>query len=150
PFFPYERILVAGAGSRYTSGGFSGDDGPATAAKLNRPTDVVLGKDGSFYIADSGNNRVRRVDKTGKISTFAGNGIVSYAPLADGSIAKDSWIRDPYALAAADDGSIYVASKASSTIYQVSSDGRIATIAGTGSAGFDGDGGRARNASLNH
>lgn len=148
--FPYERILVAGAGSRYASGGFSGDGGPAIFAKLNSPNDLVFGKDGSLYIADSGNNRVRRVDKDGKISTFAGNGIFSYYPLVDGSIAKDSWICDPYALAAAADGSIYIASNACSTIYRVSPDGRIATIAGTGWATLSGDGGPAANAALNH
>src|SRR5262249_3707104 len=62
----------------------------------------------------------------------------------------DSGICDPYALAAADDGNIYIASKLCNAIYRVSPDGRIATIAGTGWAAFAGDGGRAIDASLNH
>src|SRR5207249_4298413 len=67
------------AGDTGQAGGFAGDGGPATAALLKTPSSVAFDADGNLYIADAGNNRIRRVDKQGIITTFAGNGRAGFA-----------------------------------------------------------------------
>jgi sugar lactone lactonase YvrE len=131
-----------------SSSGFSGDGGLATAATLANPLDVCVGGDGNFYIADYGNNRIRKiVASTGVISTVAGDGAAAFG--GDGGQATAAQINQPYGVAADQSGNIFVADTDNHRIrYVAAATGIISTIAGTGSATFDGDGGLAVNASF--
>ena len=146
---------VAGSGQY----GFSGDGGPATQASLgyrNFPITVALGADGSLYIADSGNNRIRRVAPDGIISTVAGNGCNSGYPdyssceLGDGGPAIKARLYFPTGVALGADGSLYIADQVNVRIRRVAPDGIISTVAGNGLYGFSGDGGPATQAQLFH
>ena len=123
---------VAGA----TAPGFSGDGGPATEAQLNNPKDVAFGPDGSLYIADSGNQRVRRVDPDGIITTVAGNGDLLYN--GDDIPAVDASLSTPVALAIGPDSSLYIATLGSGSgtaglrVRRVGPSGIITTVAGKG------------------
>lgn len=137
------RILtVVGTGQR----GGDGDGGRATAARLDRPAAVAALADGTLFIADSGNDRVRRVTADGRISTFAGSGEKGFS--GDGGPATDARLDKPVDLAVAPDGSVYVVDAGNRRIRRVSHDGRITTVAGTGESGFAGDGGPATAAQL--
>ena len=139
---------VAGTGaSGFAGGGFSGDGGPATAAKLYTPSAVAVGPDGSLYIADTNNNRIRRVGPDGIITTVAGNSI--YAGFSgDGGPATAAQLSSPRHVAVGPDGSLYIADTNNSRFRRVAPDGIIATLAGTGVFGSSGDGGSATAAQL--
>jgi len=127
--------------------GFSGDGGPATAAQLNFPTDIAVGPDGSLYIADQGNQRIRRVGPDGIISTVAGK--TSPGGFSgDGSQATEAELNSPTGVAVGPDGSLYIADRLNERIRRVGPDGVIKTVAGTTVRGFGGDGGPATNAKL--
>jgi len=128
--------------------GSSGDGGPAAAAAMNEPRGIVFDKAGNAYISDSQNNKVRRVTPDGKISEFAGTGEDDFG--GDGGPAKDAHLSFPLGLALDAAGNLYIADANNGRIRRVNaSDGKIATIAGNGLVGFDGDGGLARDATLN-
>ena len=135
---------VAGTGEK----GFSGDGGPATAAELRDPSALALAPDGSFYLADTYNHRVRRVDPNGIISTVAGTGEWGFS--GDGGPATAAQLRSPRALALAPDGSLYLADTYNYRVRRVDPSGIISTVAGTGEWGFSGDGGPATAAQLDH
>ncbi len=116
---------------------FTGDGGPATSATLAYPYGVAVAPDGSLIIADSDNVRIRRVTPDGKIDTIAGNG--EYGSSGDGGPAKQATIGWVLSIAVAPDGTIYF-SDDFERIRKISKDGTITTIAGTGEAGFNGDG----------
>ncbi|MBN4082463.1 hypothetical protein JYT13_01505, partial [Mariprofundus ferrooxydans] len=82
---------------------FSGDGGPATQAALGNPYGIAVAADGSLYIADYGNNRIRKVSKDGIITTVAGNG--SWGFSGDGGSATQAALRWPAGIAVAADGS---------------------------------------------
>ncbi|MBU2008401.1 MAG: hypothetical protein KJ624_00905 [Chloroflexi bacterium] len=123
-----------------------GDGGPATAAQLSGPVGLALDS-GSLYIADGGNNRVRRVDlATGTITTFAGTGEGGYG--GDGGPATAAQLSSPRGLAV-DSGNLYVADSGNNRIRRVDlATGTITTFAGTGEGGHGGDGGPATAAQL--
>ncbi len=127
--------------------GFSGDGGPATAAKLNGPTDVFEDAAGNFYIADRNNNRVRKINTAGIISTIAGTGTAGYS--GDGGLATLAKLKHPNGVAVDAAGNIYIADESNNVIRMVNAAGIISTIAGTTVAGFSGDGGVATSARLN-
>ena len=131
---------VAGTGA----GGFSGDGGPATSAQLRRPRGVALDGAGNLYIADSENNRIRKVDTSGTITTVAGGG----SDLGDGGPATSAQLRRPIGVAVDGTGNLYIADTDSYRIRKVDTSGTITTVAGTGAGGFSGDGGPATNAQL--
>ncbi len=135
---------VAGTGAR----GFSGDGGPATEAELAYPEDVAIGTDGSIYIADRGNHRIRRVAPDGTISTVAGNGSRGFS--GDGGPATKAQLYSPQDVAVGPDGSLFIADRRNNRIRRVTRDGTIATMAGSGgmAGGFSGDGGPATLALL--
>ena len=128
--------------------GYGGDNGPATSAMLTWPHDVSVDQvTGEVYIADSNNNRVRKVDTSGTITTVAGNGRVGLA--GDGKLATTARLNKPKSVAV-DDGRLYIADGLNDAIRVVDlSTGIITRLAGTGVAGFSGDGGPATEAMLN-
>ena len=133
---------VAGTGTA----GFTGDGGPATQARLRGPIGIAFGPDCSLYIADRNNHRIRRVGPDGIIFTVAGTGTAGFS--GDGGPAKQAGLNSPNGVAVAQDGSLYIADRANRRIRRVGPDGIITTVAGTGTAGFSGDGGAATLASL--
>ena len=134
---------VAGTGAA----GFSGDGGAATAATLNAPVAIAVLSDGSFLIADSANNRIRKVSAGGIISTVAGTGAAGFS--GDSGAATAALLDSPVSVAALSDGGFLIADSANGRIRKVSAGGVITTVAGTGIAAFGGDGGAATAAQLN-
>ena len=124
--------------------GFGGDGGPATDAALNSPEGVAVDSAGNVYIADSFNNRIRKIDTSGRITTVAGNGDSGYT--GDGA-ATQVGLNDPSGVAVDNSGNIYIADNSNHRIRKVSG-GTITTIAGNGIGGFSGDGGPATSAQL--
>jgi len=131
---------VAGTGAA----GFSGDGGPATQAALNFPSSLALGPDGSLYVGDMGNNRVRRIAPGGTITTFAGGGAQS----GEGLPATDVALEVPQGVAVGPDGSLYLSELFKGRIRKVSPDGLITTFAGAPGGADPGDGGPASRARL--
>ncbi len=113
--------------------GFSGDGGPATSSQLQAPQDIALGPDGSLYIADTSNQRIRRVDLNGVIQTVAGSGPTGAGSFSgDGGPATSATLQNPTGIDVAADGTLYIADRDNGRIRQVSPGGVIATIAGSG------------------
>jgi sugar lactone lactonase YvrE len=138
-------IITTIAGS--SAPGFDGDGGSATIAHLNLPTAITLDAAGNLYVADTQNHRIRKVDGiTGIITTVAGNGIQGFS--GDGSVATAASIDSPNGLAA-DNADLYLADTHNHRIRKINlTSGVITTIAGNGSAGFNGDGSTADAASV--
>jgi sugar lactone lactonase YvrE len=132
---------VAGNGTA----GFSGDNGPAAAAVLNSPYGLAIDSGGNLYIADSSNNRIRRVSPAGTIATVAGGG----AGLGDGGPATSAMLAFPIRAVANAAGDLYIADFGNARIRKVNGGGVITTVAGNGTVGFSGDGGPATQAQLN-
>jgi len=127
--------------------GYSGDGGPAGSAELNSPYGVSVDASGNVYIADTQNSVIRKVDSTGKITTIAGNGTLGYG--GDGGPATSATLWDPYRVVADHTGNVYIADYNNNRIRKVDTTGKITTIAGTGTAGYNGDGIPATTAQLN-
>ena len=132
---------VAGNGTP----GFSGDGGPATSASFSAGG-VAMDAAGNLYIADGGNNRIRRVDASGIITTVAGNGLYKFG--GDGGPATTASLSNPCGVALDAAGNLYIADSGNKRIRKVSPSGIISTVAGNGTRGFSGDGGPATSASL--
>ena len=105
---------IAGQGTN----SFSGDGGPATAAELNRPFDVSVDAAGNIYIADFANNRIRKVDNTGIISTIAGNGVASFS--GDGGPATAASLKGPTGISLDLYDNLYIADQSNSRIRELS------------------------------
>ena len=133
---------VAGTGRM----GYSGDGGPATEAKLNRPLAVAAAPDGSVYFSDSYNNRVRRIDPSGLITTVAGTGVQGFS--GEDGPASETQLSNPVGVALDPDGNLYIADVGNNRVRRVGTDGIIGTIAGGGTTS-PGTGGPATEASLN-
>ncbi|MFA5832145.1 MAG: Ig-like domain-containing protein [Bacteroidota bacterium] len=116
----------------------SGDGGLATQAFLSFPTDVALGPDGSLYIAEDGNSKIRRVRPDGMIETFAGIG--GYGFSGDGGKAIDAELADTWSVAVGPDGSVYIGDAGNNRVRKVTPDGYISTVAGNGNWGLGADG----------
>ena len=133
------------------SGGFGGDGGQAVSARLSSPSGVATDGAGNVYISDWGNQRIRKVDTSGVITTFAGTGVSGLG--GDGGPAVSALIANPTAVATDSAGNIYITDRGSHRIRKVDTTGTITTLAGTGSygssGGFSGDGGPAASAQLN-
>src|SRR6185295_11891499 len=118
----------------------------ATAARLNNPLGIAVDKAGNLYIADSGNNKIRRISTTGIISTVAGTGTAGFS--GDGSLAINAQLNNPTGVSVDSAGNLYIADNRNFRIRKVSTDGTISTIAGRAASGYSGDGGPATAASL--
>jgi len=127
-----------------SAGGFTGDGGPATAAKLYEPVAAAVDTSGNVFITDMGNRRVRMINTSGVISTFAGTGVAGFS--GDGGMATAAKLLEPRAIAADRLGNLYIGD--SCRIRKINSAGIITTIAGTGVYGHSGDGGPAISAQL--
>jgi len=137
---------VAGSGEHP---GFEGDDGPAGEALLWYPWDVAPLPDGSFYVSDTYNHRIRFVDAGGTITTIAGTGQVGR--LGDGGPAVEAQLNFPRGLSLDGAGSLLVADAGNNLVRRIDTkSGTITTVAGSGARGLDpnGDGGPATNASF--
>ena len=143
-------VISTVAGS---SGGYSGDDGPAVAARLNRPAGVAVDGAGNLYIAEWGNNRIRKVDAAGVISPVAGAGRSGFG--GDGGPAVRARLNRPVGVALDGAGNLYIADLGNNRIRKVDAAGVISTVAGDGTYGvsgrgvYGGDGGPATAAQLN-
>lgn len=135
-------VLTAVAGDGVQ--GFSGDGGAAASAELNAPQGVAIGADGTLYISDTGNERIRAVS-AGIIRTFAGNGIKGYA--GDGGAAMSAEFSGPTALAVDAAGGLLVCDEGNERVRRIDA-GIIQSVAGNGVQGFGGDGGAATLAQL--
>ena len=133
---------LAGTGS--TGDGVDGLAGPLTA--LSGPGDVAAAKDGTIYIADTINHKVRKVGTDGIVTTFAGTG--TPGDTGDGSPATAATLTAPGSVAVDKNGLVYIADTGNNKIRVVASDGTISTLAGTGTAGDTGDGAVATTATL--
>jgi sugar lactone lactonase YvrE len=134
---------VAGTGIA----GFSGDGGKAKAAKVSFPADVVLDGSGNILFSDSGNNRIRKISKTGIITTIVGTGVAGYT--GDGGPATSAEINGPSGLALDSSGNLFFGDSQNQVVRKVDTAGNIHTVAGNGTRGFSGDGGPALSASMN-
>ena len=143
PFVSHAQIITTICGN--DTGGFGGDGGLATLAKLHVPTDVKFDKSGNIYIADYDNNVIRKINTSGIISSVAGNGVYGYK--GDGGLAILAEI-SPYGIAVDDSGNIFVAEYTNNVIRKINTSGIITTIAGNSAIGYSGDGGPAINAVL--
>jgi len=130
----------------FPSGGYSGDGGPATAAELKSPTGVTSDRYGNLYIADGGNNVVRKINTLGIISTYAGNHSHGYS--GDGGNASAAELYNPSGVAMDTSGNLYIADTYNNVVRKVNSSGIIKTIVANHKVGYSGDGGLAIAAEL--
>ncbi|MEK7432285.1 MAG: NHL repeat-containing protein [Cyanobacteriota bacterium] len=137
---------IAGTGT----GTFSGDGGLATSATINNPNGLAVDKLGNIYIADTSNNRIRKIDaSSGNITTIAGTGTPSFS--GDSGLATSATINNPNALTLDSLGNIYIADTINNRIRKIDvSSGNITTIAGIGTGAFSGDSGQAGSAEINN
>ncbi len=136
-----------GAGLSFGHGGYTGDKGPASAAKLNYPSGVAVDVAGDIFIADVANNVIRMVNTKDTISTYAGNGVASFG--GDGGAAVSAMLDYPTGVAVDGPGNVYIADQGNNNVREVNTSGIINTIAGIHSSGYFGDGHLAVNAQLN-
>jgi len=137
-----------GFGASTGTGGYTGDGGLATLAELNSITGVAFDGAGNIYIADRGNNVIRKVNTYGIISTFAGNDTAGYS--GDGGNATKARLNAPYSVATDVAGNVYISDYGNNVIRIVNTAGTISTYAGNGAAGFSGDNGPASAAELHN
>jgi len=127
--------------------GYSGDGGPATAAQIGGTTFIRTDVTGNIYFADNSNQVVRMINTSGIITTIAGNGTIGYS--GDGGPATNAQLNYPVGVYPDNLGNLYIGDGLNNVTRKVNSSGIITTIAGTGAAGFSGDGGPATDATFN-
>lgn len=127
---------------------FSGDNGNANEAELNYPRDLDFDSNGNIYISDRGNNRIRKIDLNGIITTVAGSSARGYS--GDGGLAINAQIHLPLGIKIDSNDNIYFIDNNNHCVRKIDGNGIITTIAGNGTSDFSGDGGLAINASLSY
>jgi len=136
---------IAGQGPATAGVGFGGDGGPATAALFKNPVDVAVDAAGNIYVADQNNAIVRKIDPSGNINAFAGTG--TYVVGVTSGPATAAGLGIPVAIRLDASANLYIADQGNNVVYKVSS-GMMAAVAGTGTAGYSGDGGTALGAEV--
>ena len=126
--------------------GFTGDFGPALEASLDKPFGIAFDRKENLYIADRGNNRVRKVNTQGIINTVAGDG--GFFFMGDNGPAYRASVAGPTGVVVDDQGTLYIADRNNNRIRSVDSQGMITTIAGTGQQDYNGDAEVARETNL--
>src|SRR5450631_2128222 len=129
-----------------TAGGFVGDGGSATKASIDWPSYIAQDKSGNLYISDYAGQRIRKVTPSGAISTYAGTGIAGFS--GDGGPASAAQLSFPTGLAFDSAGNLIIADQGNNRVRKIAPSGIISTIAGTGVAGYSGDGGPALQATF--
>lgn len=137
------RVITTVAGTGKP--GFSGDGGPPEGAELNAPQGLAVARDGTLYISDTGNQRIRRI-RDGVISTVAGNGSEGYG--GDGKAGTSAELDVPLGLALDSHGNLYIADSGNDRVRKLDIGGRLTTAVGNGARGYGGDGGSAALAEL--
>src|SRR5262249_45687387 len=128
--------------------GYSGDGGQATKARLDNPFGLARGPDGGLYVCDTMNHVIRKIDRNSVITTVAGAGKKGYS--GDGGPSLHPPPHQPYEVRCGKRGAMFFAERLNHTVRRVDAKTRIiTTVAGSGKAGFSGDGGAATNATLN-
>ncbi len=140
----FQGLITTVAGNGTT--GYNGDNIAATGAELYSPAGVAIDSAGNLYIADIGNNRVRKVTPAGVITTVAGNGVAGYN--GDNIPATSASLYGPIGVAIDSSGNLYIAEQNNERIRKVTASGVITTVAGNGVAGYNGDNIPATSASL--
>ena len=129
------------------AGGFVGDGGAATSASFQFPVGMVQDRLGNTYVADEGEQRIRKITSSGVISTYAGTGIAGFS--GDGGPASSARINAPLGITLDSAGDLVFADAVNNRVRKITPAGIISTIAGNGTAGYSGDGGPALDASMN-
>lgn len=130
------KIATDGNVTTFAGGNEGFSDGPTTSASFNTPSGLALGADGSLFVADTGNNRIRKITRDGQVSTVAGNGKAGHA---DGP-ASQAEFNGPIGIAVDKSGNIYIADAYNDRIRMIGTDGQVSTVAGHGTPGYaDGD-----------
>ena len=135
--------VIAGDGTALSNG----DGGLATSAEIDLPVDVAVAGNGggNLYILEEVGQRLRVITPDGKIATYAGTGSVG-APSSPTGVATAQPLNNPQGIAVDSSGAVYIADTGNNIVRKVTTDGNIATVAGTGTAGYTGDGGQATSA----
>jgi sugar lactone lactonase YvrE len=128
-------------------GGFTGDGGAATSARINYPANIIFDPSGNLYFSDLLGNRIRKITPGGIISTYAGTG--STGSSGDGGAATSATFNQPVGLAVDKLGNLYVSEISGHRIRKITPGGIISTFAGTGTASSTGDGSAAASATFN-
>ena len=145
---------VSPSGSISTSAGtgiagFSGEGSQATTAQLRFPAGLAIDSSGRLHISDTANNRIRRIEPNGSITTVAGDGTAGAS--GDGTPATAAALKNPWGITFDAAGNLYIADEGNNRIRRVSAvNGIISTVAGNGQVGAAGDGGPATAARLTH
>jgi len=135
------------AGNPYIYGGYAGDGGAATAARLNYPSGMAMDKVGNLYFADNGNFAIRKISASGIITTVAGDGSGAHAHTGDGGPATAARMMGCVYVALDKFGNLYF-TDGNSRVRKVNTSGIISTVAGTSAIGYSGNGVAATSAAL--
>ena len=141
------NVITTVAGNGSSAWPTAGDGGAATNAIVRYPTSVAADASGNLFIVDAGDDRVRKVDTNGIITTVAGNGNPTYA--GDGGSATNASLYYPWGICLDASGNLFIADEANNRIRKVDTNSIITTVAGSGSWVYTGDNMAATNATLN-
>jgi sugar lactone lactonase YvrE len=129
--------------------GFSGDGGPAVDAQMNDPIGIAVDRKGRLWIADEQNGRIRRIDPDGTITTIAGGGSMDPASAPPNTPGTRLALSNTSYVVVDPEGTVYFSDFLENLVMKIDRRGRVTRVAGTGEAGFAGDGGPATEAELN-